>query len=90
MNTHSDILSFFLSLCTAQMPPPRTTMIINTTIITIAGTSAGELRAGMREKIVFNNCVKSHAYCIGTCIQTVSVAYRLIPKYLSVRKFILQ
>ena len=25
-----------------------------------------------------------------TCIQTVSVAYRLIPKYLSVRKFILQ
>ena len=64
MNTHSDILLFFLSWCIANMTPPRTTAIINTTIITIAGTSAGELRAGMWEKIVSNNCVKSHAYCI--------------------------
>ena len=87
METHSDILLFFLSWCIANMTPPRTTAIINMTIITIAGTSAGELRAGMREKIVFNNCVKFHAYCIGTWIQTVNVAYW---KYLSVIKFILQ
>ena len=71
------------------MTPHDTTMIISTTIITIAGTSAGELTAGMRKRMVFNNCVKFHTYCIGAWIQTVvNVVYRLIPKYLSVRRFI--